>query len=165
LCFFWFFCSFILFYFVCLSACHHHVCLCTLQFIGDFLLLTIILLCMVALLPSSHLVDICCSLNELFISPVVVHHHLTIHHCLALFIVTLCFSSLPCVAYHCFVVTITALLWLSPPHYLSYQILTLLPLLTLFVVHCHVVICLTPYCGDGISSLLSMCKLLIVCAL
>jgi len=47
---------------------------------------------------SSHLVDICCSLNELFILPVVVHHHLTIHHCLALFIVTLCFSSLPCVA-------------------------------------------------------------------
>jgi hypothetical protein len=82
---------------------------------------------------SSHLVDICCSLNELFISTVVVHHHLTIHHCLALFIVTLCFSSLPCVAYHCFVVTITVLLLLSSPHYLSYQILTFLLLLTLLL--------------------------------
>ncbi len=117
---------------VCLGACHHHVCLCTLQFIGDFLLLTIIC-CASSPWYSSHLVDICCSLNELFISHVVVHHHLTIHHCFALFIVTLCFSALPCVAYHCFVVTITPLLLLSSPHYLSYWVLTLFLLVTLLL--------------------------------
>ncbi len=108
----------------------------------------------------------CCSLDELFISPIVIHHHLTIRHCLALFIVTLGFSSLPCVAYHCFVC-----------HHHCIVIAMINPLFVLpsinttstsqlIVAHCHIAICFTPlYCGDDIFPLLSMCKLLIVCAL
>ncbi len=131
LCFFWFFCSFFfLFFFVCalvlvitLFACAPCNSLVTFCYSLSFC-------CPSSPCYSFHLVDICCSLNELFISRVV-HHHLTIRHCLALFIINLCFSLLPCVAYNCFVVTITTLLLLSSPHYLSYQVLSLLLLITL----------------------------------
>lgn len=126
--FFGFFAHLFVCFLVCIRACHHLVCLCTLQFIGDFLLLTIVLFCIVTLLTFF------VALMNYSFHLVVVHHHLTIRHCLVLFIVTLCFSSLPCVAYHCIVVTIIALLSLSSPHYLSYQVLLLLLTLLFLIV-------------------------------
>jgi hypothetical protein len=117
---------------------------------------------------SSHLVDIVVALMNYSFH--LVHHHLTIRHCLALslpcvvychlmfLIVALCCLPLLCCHHHCIVITIITSLFVLPsvnttstPH--------------LIVAHCHIAICLTPYCGDGISPLLSMCKLLIVCAL
>jgi hypothetical protein len=88
-----------------------------------------------------------------------VHHHLTIRHCLALslpcvvychlmfLIVALCCLPLLCCHHHCIVITIITPLFVLPsinttstPH--------------LIVAHSHIAICLTPYCGDGISCLL-----------
>jgi hypothetical protein len=114
---------------------------------------------------SSHLVDICCNLNELFISPCccssspyysslpcIVYCHLMF------LIIALSCVPLLCCHHHCFVFVIITPLFALPS-------IDTTSTSHLIVAHCHIVISFTPYCGDGISPLLSMCKLLIVCAL
>jgi hypothetical protein len=108
---------------------------------------------------SSHLVDICCSLNELFISPCSSSPYYSSLPCIVIALccllspyvshrcLVLCCLPLLCCHHHCIVITIITPLFVlrsinttSTPH--------------LIVAHSHIAICLTPYCGDGISCLL-----------
>ncbi len=158
MCFFWFFCSFVCLFFGV------HSCLLSSCLLVHLAIHWWLFVIHYRFVLHRHLVDIFCSLNELFISPCcrssspyysslpcVVYCHLMF------LIVALCCLPLHCCHHHCIVITIITPLFVLP---------SITSTSNLIVSHYHIALCLTPpYCGDGISPLLSMCKLLIVCAL